>query len=125
VCSDSEIGISITEGRFPLEMGVSIRISPKMGTRSLTQEKDWRKPISLSNVYARNTYNEFGITRPGNNVAGTQSYLSVSSVTAEVDKYDGGKDSSGKGWRLAGAGLAPIPSESCEGNRVCYSETRI
>jgi hypothetical protein len=81
VCSDSEIGIRITEGRFPLEMGVSIRISPNMGTRSLTQEKDWRKPISLTNVYARNTYNEFGITRQGNNMGGTQSYLSVSSVT--------------------------------------------
>jgi hypothetical protein len=80
VCSESEIGIKITEGRFPLEMGVSIRINPNMGTRTLTQEKDWRKPISLSNFYARNTFNEFGIRQPGNNKGGTQSYLSVDSM---------------------------------------------
>jgi hypothetical protein len=79
-CSDSEIGMSITEGRAPLEMGVSIRISPNLGHRSLTQDKDWRKPVSLTNVYARNTFNEFGIRRPGNNIGGTQSYLSVDSV---------------------------------------------
>jgi hypothetical protein len=80
-CSDSEIGMRITEGRAPLEMGISIRINPHPGSRSLTQETDWRKPLSLSNFYARNTFNEFGIRQPGNNIGGTSSYLSVSSVT--------------------------------------------
>jgi hypothetical protein len=79
-CSDSEIGMSITEGRAPLEMGISIRISPSAGHKSLTQDKDWRKPVSLTNVYARNTYNEFAIRQPGNYAGGTQSYLSVDSV---------------------------------------------
>jgi hypothetical protein len=69
---ESEIGISLTEGR-PLEMGVSIGVDPKPGTRALTQEKDWRTPVSPSNVWARNAYNEFGIRQLGNNMGGTQS----------------------------------------------------
>jgi hypothetical protein len=80
-CSQSEIGINITEGRAPLEMGISIRINPNQGAKSLTQDGDWRKAISLSNFYARNTFNSFAIRRPGNNMGGTQSYLVVKSLT--------------------------------------------
>ena len=80
-CSQSEIAINITEGRAPLEMGISIRINPNQGAKSLTQDGDWRKALSLSSFYARNTFNSFAIRRPGNNMGGTQSYLSVSTLT--------------------------------------------
>jgi len=84
-CSTSEIGMEIGEGQFPLFSNVSIRIAPQ-GAQSLTQNSDWRSALSVSNVYARNTYNSFMIWRPGNNMISTQSYLSVSSVTVSGPK---------------------------------------
>jgi hypothetical protein len=85
-CSSSEIGIEIMEGQQPLQMGVSTRLAPTQGARSLTQTADWRSALSLSSVYARNTYNHFVITRPNDYAGGTESYLLVSSVTISGPK---------------------------------------
>jgi hypothetical protein len=79
-CSNSEIGIEITEGQGPLAMGVRTRVRP-LTTRTLTQDGDWRSNLSLTNVYAPNTYNQFVIMQPGNYAGGAESYLSVTSVT--------------------------------------------
>jgi hypothetical protein len=79
-CSSSEIGAEITEGQAPLDMGVRTRVRPQ-GARTLTQDGDWRSALSLTNVYAPNTYNQFVIMQPGNYAGGAEGYLSVSSVT--------------------------------------------
>jgi len=80
-CSASEIGMEIMEAQYPLQMGVSIRVAPWPGAPSLTQDGNWRSALTVSNVYARNTFNHFVITQPGNNTGGTESYLLVSTVT--------------------------------------------
>jgi hypothetical protein len=79
-CSSSEIGVEITEGQAPLAMGVRTRVRP-LTTRTLTQDGDWQSALSLTNVYAPNTYNQFVIMQPGNYAGGAESYLSVTSVT--------------------------------------------
>jgi sugar lactone lactonase YvrE len=78
-CSDSELGISVQEGKAPLMTGVNIKIMPNPGQRSLSQERDWKSAVSLSNFDARNGDNAFVVRRDYN--AETMSYLSVSSVT--------------------------------------------
>jgi hypothetical protein len=79
-CSSSEIGVEITEGQAPLAMGVRTRVRP-LTTRTLTQDGEWRSALSLTNVYAPNTYNQFVIMQPGNYAGGAESYLSVTSLT--------------------------------------------
>ena len=79
VCSESEIGMSVEEGRFPVISGMNIRINPNRGGRSLTQDRDWRGSVALSNFYARNDDNAFVIRR--NNSSETMSFLSVDSLT--------------------------------------------
>lgn len=88
-CSGSEIAMDIAQGQFPSFSSVSIRVAPQ-GSKSLTQDTDWRAPVSVTGVYARNTYNLFSIMKPGNNVASTMSYLSVTSITISSSK--------GKSW---------------------------
>jgi len=79
VCSESEIGMAVEEGHYSLATGVNIRINPNLGSRSLTQDRDWRSPVALSNFHARNDDNAFAIRR--NYYGETMSYLSVDSVT--------------------------------------------
>ena len=80
-CSDSEIGIVVQEGPYPLESGVNIEIHPNQGRGSLTQDKNWSGSLSLSDFDARNGDNAFAYRRPGNYAAETMSYLSVGTVT--------------------------------------------
>jgi hypothetical protein len=80
-CSISEISVEVREGRPPFESGIKTRFGTADGRGSLTREGDWRSVLMTTSVYGRNMYNEFGITRSGNNIGGTQSYLSVNTVT--------------------------------------------
>lgn len=80
-CSRSEIALTIEEGQDPLVMGVKIKIHPNPGQQPVTQDKEWRSPLSISNFEALNGDNAFVITHPGDYVASTSSYLSVSSMT--------------------------------------------
>jgi hypothetical protein len=81
-CSNSEIGISVQEGREPLMTGVNIKITSKPG-KALTGNKDWRSDIDLSDFDASNGDNAFVIRRPGNFGQETMSYLSVDKVTVK------------------------------------------
>jgi len=85
-CSESGIAIDIVEGQSPLESKVGTRLVPVQGMRSLTQDSDWKSPVSLSKFYAQNTFNGFVITRPNQYSGATQGYFSVSMVTISGPK---------------------------------------
>jgi hypothetical protein len=79
-CSNSEIGMDITEGKWPIVSGVRIKLLPKQN-RPLTTNGDWRGQLTLSEFYAPSMGNEFAITTPANNYTITSSHFLVSSVT--------------------------------------------
>jgi hypothetical protein len=80
VCSNSEIGISVQEGKDPLQTAVNIKATANRG-KALTRDKDWRGTLTITDFDARNGDNAFVIRHPGNYGAETMSYLSVSKVT--------------------------------------------
>ena len=87
-CSDSELGISVQEGREPLMTGVNIKITANRG-KALTGNRDWKSDLSVTDFDAKNGDNAFFIRHPGNYGAETMSYLSVSTVTVAKGKTDG------------------------------------
>jgi len=79
-CSQSEIGINIQEGPYPLESGVDIKIHASPG-KVLTRDRNWKGEIMLSDFDARSGENAFAIRRPGNYTQETKSFLNVATVT--------------------------------------------
>lgn len=80
-CSESGIAVLIMEGQAPFESKVGIKLAPTGSTRSLTQDVNWKSPVTLKEFYAANGMNGFMITRQNNYGGGTFGYLSISQVT--------------------------------------------
>jgi hypothetical protein len=59
--------------------GITIKVSANRG-KALTGEKDWRGAVTLSDFDARNGDNAFVIRNPGNYMAESMSYLTVTNV---------------------------------------------
>jgi hypothetical protein len=79
-CSGSEIGVDITEGKWPIVSGVRIKLLPKLN-RPLTTNGDWKSALTLTEFYAPSMGNEFTVTTQANNYTLTSSHLIVASVT--------------------------------------------
>jgi hypothetical protein len=78
------IVIDVSEGRKPAMSTISLRIHPAQGSARLTQDADWRSPVSLSRFSAPEDENTFVITRPGNYGLMTRGFLKVESVIVGV-----------------------------------------
>ncbi len=83
-CGNGQITIEVSEGR---DSAVKISIHPNTG-KPLTQDADWRSPLSLATFSAPNSNNGFVITRAGVYGLMTASSLSVESVTVGPKKED-------------------------------------
>ncbi len=47
-CSDSQIIFIVSEGNNPTNNAVDVRLKPASGSRSLSQNPDWRAPLNIS-----------------------------------------------------------------------------
>src|SRR5579864_1966909 len=64
-CSESQIAVEIHEGKDPFSQGVSVRIKPGEGKRSLTQNPDWRAPLASQDMDPLTFGSAFVICRVG------------------------------------------------------------